>query len=251
MTLCDDCFKGVRHEGVPEGQLETIGGVPCYVGTPSGEYDKDAVVLFLTDVFGMSYINNKLLVDSFAQNGLKVVCPDLFGGDPIPGDMLGPDGNRVDVAAWKTRHPLQECRPTIDKVVAALKDTGIVRFGSTSYCFGAPFTFQLACENITKVSVTAHPSALAIPEDLEKYAQTSKAPLLINSCTTDAPFPPDAQAKADEILGGGKFAPGYQREYWDGCSHGFAVRGDLSDPKVKAGKEGAFLKSVEFFKKHL
>jgi hypothetical protein len=41
------------------------------------------------------------------------------------------------------------------------------------------------------------------------------------------------------------------REHFDGCSHGFAVRGDLSDPKVKAGKEGAFEKSVAFFKKYL
>lgn len=28
-------------------------------------------------------------------------------------------------------------------------------------------------------------------------------------------------------MGDGKFAPGYQRTYWDGCVHGFAVRGDL------------------------
>ena len=57
-------------------------------------------------------------------------------------------------------------------------------------------------------------------------------------------FPPEASAKADEILGGGKFAPGYKREYFDSCPHGFAVRGDLSDPKVKAGKEGSFKASV-------
>lgn len=29
------------------------------------------------------------------------------------------------------------------------------------------------------------------------------------------------------------------------------MRGDLSDPKVKAGREGAFEKSVAFFQKHL
>ena len=52
-------------------------------------------------------------------------------------------------------------------------------------------------------------------------------------------------------MGGGKFAPGYKREHFDGCSHGFAVRGDMSIPKVKAGKEGAFKASVEWFQKHL
>ncbi|KAH7926966.1 alpha/beta-hydrolase [Leucogyrophana mollusca] len=251
MNLCSDCFKGVRHEGVPEGKLETIGGVTCYVGTPSGEYAKDTVLLFLTDVFGVEFLNNQLLVDGFAENGFKVICPDLFKGDAVPESMLGPDGNRIDTKAWASKHPPHEIRSIIDKVIAALKDEGVVKFASTSYCFGAPYTFQLAFENITKVSVCAHPSALKIPEDLEKYAEMSKAPLLINSCTVDPPFPPEARAKADEILGGGKFAPGYQREYWEGCTHGFAVRGDMSDPKVKAGKEGAFLKSVEFLKKHL
>lgn len=62
---------------------------------------------------------------------------------------------------------------------------------------------------------------------LQKYLATSKAPLLINSCTVDSQFPLEAQAKADAVLGDGKFAPGYKRPYWEGCTHGFAVRGDL------------------------
>jgi hypothetical protein len=74
---------------------------------------------------------------------------------------------------------------------------------------------------------------------------------LINSCTVDAQFPHEAQAQADALLGDGKFVPGYRREYFEGCKHGFAVRGDLSDPKAKAGKEGSFKASVEWFIKYL
>ena len=33
--------------------------------------------------------------------------------------------------------------------------------------------------------------------------------------------------KADEIFGDGKYAPGYYRTYWEGCTHGFTVRGDM------------------------
>ena len=76
-------------------------------------------------------------------------------------------------------------------------------------------------------------------------------PLLINSCETDSAFPIDDQRKADEILGDGKYKPGYKRTYWPGCTHGFAVRGDLTDPKVKAGKEGAFRSAVTWFKTKL
>lgn len=74
---------------------------------------------------------------------------------------------------------------------------------------------------------------------------------MLNTCTYDKAFPLDAQAKADEILGDGKFAPGYKREFWEGCTHGFAIKGDLSDPKVKAGKEGAFKATVEWLQKYL
>jgi len=94
-------------------------------------------------------------------------------------------------------------------------------------------------------------SFISLPHELQKYAATSKAPLLINSCTVDQQFPLEASADADKIFGGGKFEPGYKREYYEGCTHGFAVRGDLSDPNVKAGKEGSFKASVEWIKKYI
>ena len=50
------------------------------------------------------------------------------------------------------------------------------------------------------------------------------------------------------------FVLGYKREHFEGCSHGFAVRGDMSDPKVKAGKEGtegAFKAAVEWIREHV
>ncbi|OJT09849.1 hypothetical protein TRAPUB_13672, partial [Trametes pubescens] len=86
----------------------------------------------------------------------------------------------------------------------------------------------------------------------------------------DFQFGKDAQAKADEILDDGQFAPGYKRTYWEGCTHGSAVRGDIvralgagsvarlltvypfaERPEDQAGKEGAFKATVEFLIKHL
>jgi len=249
MSFCEHCVQGVRHEGEPEGQIEMIGGVKCYVGTPTVDYSKDKVVLFLTDAFGIELINNQLLVDDFARNGFKVVAPDIFNGDAVPPEVM--DAGKFDILAWFANHGQDKTRPIVDSVVAALTEQGVTRFGTTGYCFGGRYTFDLAFDGISHCSVVAHPSLLKIPEDLEKYASTAKAPLLINSCTVDAQFPPEAQAKADEILGGGKFAPGYKREYFDGCEHGFAVRGDMSNEKVRVGKEGAFKASVEFFLQHL
>ncbi|PPR00785.1 hypothetical protein CVT24_000750 [Panaeolus cyanescens] len=248
MSFCKDCVRGVTHEGTPTGTWEEIAGIKVYVGTPTIDYPKDKVVLFLPDIFGVELINAQLLVDDFAANGFKTIAIDYFGGDAAPADGMNP-GSTWDISKWFPNHGPAQTRPILDKVIKALKEQGITTFGATGYCFGGRYVFDLAFENIIQASVVSHPSLLQIPADLEKYAASSKAPLLINSCTVDQQFPLEASAQADKILGG--FAPGYKREYFEGCSHGFAVRGDLSDPKVKAGKEGSFKATVEWFVKHL
>lgn len=46
-------------------------------------------------------------------------------------------------------------------------------------------------------------------------------------------------------------AGNYKRAYFPGCTHGFAVRGDMSVPEIKKGKEEAFENSVKWFQKYL
>ncbi|KIJ65189.1 hypothetical protein HYDPIDRAFT_175207 [Hydnomerulius pinastri MD-312] len=249
MSFCKNCITGVTHEGTPTGKNEVIAGVKCYVATPTIDYPKDKVVLFLPDVFGIELVNAQLLADDFAKNGFKVVAVDYLNEDAIPSDAMN-SGN-FDLMAWLANHGADKTRPSLDKVIAALKEQGVTSFGSTGYCFGGRYTFDLAYDGVIKAAVVAHPSLLKVPDDLEKFKGTG-IPLLINSCTTDQQFPPESQALADKILGDGSAsAPKYKREYFDGCTHGFAVRGDMKDPKVKAGKEGAFKATVEFFLQHL
>ncbi|KAI6010885.1 hypothetical protein F5J12DRAFT_822290, partial [Pisolithus orientalis] len=178
------------------------------------------------------------------------IAIDYLNGDPFPVDVL--TGGNHDINAWIVKHGNDQTRPNIDRVVAVLKEQGVKDFGSTGYCFGARYGFDLAFENITKVTVVSHPSLLKVPEDLEKYKKLSRAPLLINSCTVDQRFPREYQAEADRILGDGEqFTATYRREYFEGCTHGFAIRGDVSKPEVKAGKEGSFKATVLFFKNYL
>ena len=101
------------------------------------------------------------------------------------------------------------------------------------------------------VLVKEIPFVKGVDEDLEKFKATG-IPLLINSCEIDQQYPPEKQKIGDDILGGGKTeTENYYRAYFPGCTHGFAVRGDLSIPEVKAGKEGAFKNAVEWFIKKL
>ncbi|KAJ7708656.1 Alpha/Beta hydrolase protein [Mycena rosella] len=228
MSFCADCFKAVVHEGTPKGEMVEIGGVQCYVAMPNVEYPKDKVVLFLTDACGLGLPNNKLLADDFARNGFKTIVPDLFSGDAVPESAFEPDAPPFDWQKWVTRHGAAETRPLLDAMVAALQDQhGVVAMAGTGYCFGGRYVFDLALEGIITVAAVAHPSLLKAPDDFEKYLATATAPLLINSCTIDQAFPPEMQAQADTILG------------------------DMNDPKVKAGKEGAFKATVDWFLEYL
>ncbi|EJD07441.1 alpha/beta-hydrolase [Fomitiporia mediterranea MF3/22] len=247
MSLCKDCVTGVTHEGEPTGTIEQINGVKTYVALPpAGKYETSKAVLFLPDVFGLELVNARLLADDFAKNGYQTYIPDYLNSDPI----TSLDGS-VDFQAWFANHGPEQTRPSLDKVIAGLKERGIKEFGATGYCFGARYVFDLAFDNGIKVGVVSHPSLLKVPEDLEKFKATG-VPLLINSCEVDQMYPPESQKIGDDILGGGKTeTEKYKREYFAGCVHGFAVRGDLSKPEVKAGKEGSFLNAIQWFHKFL
>ncbi|KIJ55481.1 hypothetical protein M422DRAFT_24055 [Sphaerobolus stellatus SS14] len=250
MSFCEHCIQGVTHDGTPIGKVEKIGGVDTYVVKPTqNEYPTDKAVLFLTDVFGLDLVNNKLLADDFARNGFQVYAPDYLNGDPIPTDAFSTPG--FDIGKWFVNHGNDKTRPPLDAVIAALKEKGITSYAATGYCFGGRYVFDLSFENVIKAGAVSHPSLLKVPDDLEKLLATSKAPLLINAAEIDEQYPLEAQAKGDELLGGGKYKPGYKKVFFPGTTHGFAVRGDLSDPKVKAGKEGAFKETVEWFIKNL
>ncbi|KII87465.1 hypothetical protein PLICRDRAFT_125453 [Plicaturopsis crispa FD-325 SS-3] len=249
MSLCQNCVKGVRHEGTPTGKFETIGGVRTYVATPTTEYSKDTAILFLPGAFGLELSNNPLLADDFANNGFLTVIPDYLNGDSVPTDALALEN--FDVAKWIQNHGPAQTRPPLDAVIAALKADGITKLGAVGYCFGGRYVFDLAFDDVIQVSVVNHPSLLEAPGDLQKYRDVAKAPLLINSCELDDQYTFEKQKIGDEILGDGKYAPGYERNYFAGCEHGFAVRGDLSNPLVKAGKEGAFKSAVQWFRKYL
>lgn len=86
---------------------------------------------------------------------------------------------------------------------------------------------SLAKKNVIKAGVFTHPSRLSIPDDLIALLEKSEAAVLFNTCEVDRAFPIETQKIADDILGGGKYKPGYERTYWEGCTHGFAVRGDM------------------------
>ena len=66
---------------------------------------------------------------------------------------------------------------------------------------------------------------------------------------SDSLMPPSRRAEIEALLQ--KNGRAYQLSLYGGTSHGFGVRANITDPKQKFGKEGAFLQAVRWFDNRL
>jgi len=244
MSLCDDCIKGVIHEGVAKGTHTTINGVPSYVAKPEGDYDKEKALIILTDIFGIPLINVQLIADSFAANGIYTVIPDILNDDPVPVEEM--ESGKFDLGKWFGNHGGSQTIPPVDTTVEGLKQQGFKTFAASGFCFGAKYVAHLAFEKQIKVAIMNHPSLLEVPTEIKKLKDLNIS-ILWNFCEFDHMIGPDNQKVVEDIFEG----KNYYHNYYEGASHGFAVRADLSKEKPKFALEDAFVKSVEFIKAHL
>jgi dienelactone hydrolase len=91
----------------------------------------------------------------------------------------------------------------------------------------------------------AHPSFIKVPEDIEAIA----VPGIFNCAETDFLFSETAKHNSEEIL---KKKP-FRTEFigYPGTTHGFAVRGDESQPQILEAKQKAAAESSKFLKEIL
>ncbi|KAK4054045.1 hypothetical protein OIO90_003690 [Microbotryomycetes sp. JL221] len=242
MSLGTCCISGFKHEGTPRGNKTTLGGTPVYQAIPKGDYDKTKALLFLPDVFGNELNNGLLLADSFADEGFAAYSIDYLNGDAVPENGLN-DPN-FDLGKWIGKHGADVTRPHIDNVTKALKEQGVTTFAASGYCFGGRYVADLIYDDQIKTGIMNHPSLLKFPEDAEKIKQHN-VPVLWNTCENDFMMGPDQQKTADEVFKGDK---NYTRKYWEGMSHGWTIRGDVSDAKVKKAMDESFEATIKHLK---
>ncbi|GAA5833700.1 hypothetical protein JCM11251_003208 [Rhodosporidiobolus azoricus] len=244
MSLSSCCVSGYLHEGTPSGKVEHFNGVKAYVATPSGDYDKTKALIFLTDIYGIDLPNGLLLADSFAKNGIPVYMPDMPNGDPIvPEDM---QSGKITLQEWFGRHGKDATRPPIDAVIKGLKEQGVKEFAAIGYCWGARYVVDLVLEDIVKVGIVAHASLLEVPKDIEALDK-KPAKFLWLMASQDHLLNPDLQKQVKEILKDNK---NHSFSDFD-AAHGFAIRGDPNNEKVRKEADRAFEDSVKFIKANL
>ncbi|KAF2277893.1 alpha/beta-hydrolase, partial [Westerdykella ornata] len=234
----------VRSEGEPQGQIKNVNGTQIYhtypAGGPKASRDNTKAILYVSDIFGLPLLQNKVLADSLTQTSYPVIFPDLFSGDAYP--VTTPDHPAPDLTEWIARHPPAAVDAILDKTIAYMRsELGVTKIGAVGYCFGGKYVPRHMAEGKgIDVGFIAHPSGL---EDGEIKAIAG--PISVAAGQLDGTFNAAARRNAEDILTGMNAV--FQTVLYSQAPHGFAVRVNMSAPAEKFAKEGAFLQAVKWF----
>ena len=250
---CPACFSGALHEGSPTGVDVDLDGVAVYYAAPPTPSTSTKAIVILSDVFGHTFVNTRLLADAYAMAGFHVFLPDYFGGTAVPPSSLNvldeppskstlqwiANGFRMcgavvgsGIISFIASHGDAVTAPRVAAALAAVRARatalGVARIGAIGFCFGGPYTLRAAAAGSVDAYAVAHPSNLRVPEDaLAVAARGSKG--LFCCAEHDGVFPPSAIASCKKALGDSARFIDYA-----GQTHGFAVRGGAHSVAARA-----------------
>jgi dienelactone hydrolase len=144
-----------------------------------------------------------------------------------------------------------------------LPETTNLKIGVAGFCWGGQWAVRLAHDTpssrvhragaesgqlqpLVDCSFTAHPSFLSVPDDIDGVS----LPLSIAVGDVDTALKHDLVLKSKEILEKKK-AGDHEVVVYPGAKHGFAVRGDPTDPKQIELGEKAEAQGLAWFTKWL
>ncbi|KAH8687689.1 dienelactone hydrolase [Tricladium varicosporioides] len=182
---CPACYEGTLHTGTPTGRVESIHGLPTYIASPPDGLKPRGIIIFIPDIFGWEFPNNRLLADSYAKKGqLLVYLPDFMAGrsvercvPPIIERVRSPQPWLTTIfykPAWVAqilyhaipfiiRNRQANFQPRVYNFITALRtspppyETDDLKISAAGFCWGGYYTVLL-CQNSPDTRVKRHKS---------------------------------------------------------------------------------------------
>ncbi|KAF2084629.1 alpha/beta-hydrolase [Saccharata proteae CBS 121410] len=268
------CATGEIHTGTPTGRVENVHGLDCYIASPDEGIRPIGVVSILPDIFGWESVNTRILADSYAARGpFLVYLPELQSGMAFPQDMVMTmhvyHTTGLVAMAKKLYHfakvaslwfPFAKVNTNevvqekLFSFIEKLRENEAKELpvGVAGFCWGGYWSFQLAHHREKKLidaAFAAHPSNMKVPEDIEAI----EIPTSIATGSLDTAFPQDQVAVARKILEkktkDDKDGVAHELVFYDGCHHGWALRGSQKDPAESQKGLEAEQQAVKWFQR--
>lgn len=244
---CPACFRGGKAYGEPKGTIESLYGHQTYVAAPAPT--SASTIIFITDIFGLDLVNNKLLADDYAAaTGFRVLVPDIIPGGPLTPDVLewfdvvfAPTpffnvkrqlsrafnlarGLAYGIPFFYRAFPSKKvcfdpCLAYARRVKADLPEGA--KLGIAGFCWGGYQSINMCAhpsieggnEPLVDAQFCAHPSGLNAPDDIINGVMKYKTPFSIAQGTEDSvlkqPKLEEAAALLRQKAGPGKGQNGY------------------------------------------
>lgn len=168
MSQC--CISGFTWNGTPRGREGKLGKHNAYV---AGTANSGVAILFLHDINGWKFVNNRLLVDHFAKEvDATVYLPDLYvyiptypcvaltagslngysyDGEEVDEDLMANPRKiaEFDFMAWFGRQNKDLRGPEVFEAARILRqELGFKKVAAIGYCWGGWVAFQLGAKGI-------------------------------------------------------------------------------------------------------
>jgi hypothetical protein len=201
-----------------------------------------------------------------------VLVPDLHSGDSLSVEALGfmiakPQGwwgslkrtvgfigAAPMLVPWFRRHGDAVTLPLLDAFWGGLRAGDVTSAAVYGFCWGGRYALLAGGGGrgggLVTVAGAAHPSFTAVPADIEALT----VPTVFVLAESDDVFTPGDAAKARGIMARkatGTPALPSEFHHYPGTRHGFAVKGDETDPIVGAARAAAVEATAAFFARHL
>ncbi|KAI0106382.1 dienelactone hydrolase [Nemania sp. FL0031] len=247
MSFSSCCLKTFEWDGTPTGKEVKLAGIDAYV---TGD-NKDAAVLFIHDVFGWKYPNNRLLADHYAREAnVTVYVPDFFGGWVVDYQLVEEERfDKIDLVTMAKENSREIRGPEMIACAKALKgELGFKRLGAIGFCYGGWAVCYLASSErgtplVDAISM-AHPSWL-VKEDIANLL----VPTQVLAPEIDGAFPTELKVYTFETLL--KLNLAFEYVHYPHIAHGGLVRGSEKVEKEREAMAAAKNAAVAWFKRQL
>ncbi|KAG8866689.1 hypothetical protein FRC20_007786 [Serendipita sp. 405] len=262
--ICTNCVEGHRLPGEPKGTLlPTIAPLDAYFISGHGTTEvpssasftktKNAIVI-MTDIFGLSIPNLKVVADILAsQLNTDVWVPDIFRGNtPVREDAISDlifDEPGKALSWWQTIRKYivyMRAMPALKSFRPDIQDPWAIEFLTNlrseckydkitvvGYCWGGGIAVRLATRPKLVDSVIAvHPSG-QFKDDMIK----TQVPIAFFIAEEDHQWDPEAAVLVQETWKLQEEVPKHLFKTYKGTVHGFGSRPNLSIPQVKKSWE--------------